>query len=544
MRSFNKVFGIGLSRTGTKSLTAALEALGIPCQHFPSIEANIRSGDYRLPQLETYRALTDTPIVRIYKELDRAYPGSLFILTTRSVESWLQSCEGYFRAKDAAERGTPLDHLNRFHRLYTYGCEGYVEERFRQVFTDHEADVLRYFSGRESDLLVLDLEAGDGWRELCGFLSLPMPEVPFPRLNTFKELGESRYCASSTVVTITDTAFLPATELMLHSFLEQNAWFHGKLVVLVDNTRNPVYQRLKRFPSLELQVPSRRLRRRIQRLKRTLPSLDDIAARFLTLEAFRFSESGRVLFLDSDILVRGNLYPLFQLPGGFYAAPDSCHYRETLRDQFTYRQVERAHLKAYGTMLTGTFNSGVMLIRPNRLSIDVYDRLLRRLEPNTWAGIEVPKLADQIVLNRELREANGWLSSRYNFVIFLEQLIKAKEGLNWWEADVVHFAGPIKPWLPLNVSRVDQRILKFVDLWTSAFTEYIERLPSADRAQLNSYLGGGLSQLTGMQLTVSSAHRPQRRASFAPAGNGCSVLVIRRSWGMEGMGATGSLRRR
>ncbi|MCZ6834530.1 MAG: hypothetical protein O7G85_02035, partial [Planctomycetota bacterium] len=36
MKDFNKVFGIGLSRTGTRSLNEALTILGIPSCHWPT----------------------------------------------------------------------------------------------------------------------------------------------------------------------------------------------------------------------------------------------------------------------------------------------------------------------------------------------------------------------------------------------------------------------------------------------------------------------------------------------------------------------------
>src|SRR5207237_3908 len=47
-----KVFGIGLSRTGTTSLTRALELLGYRAKHYPTAESHF----------EEYDALTDTPV--------------------------------------------------------------------------------------------------------------------------------------------------------------------------------------------------------------------------------------------------------------------------------------------------------------------------------------------------------------------------------------------------------------------------------------------------------------------------------------------------
>ena len=67
----SKVFGIGLSKTGTSSLAKALDILGYKTLDNPGIErylaGNIDSLDKEL--LDTYEAFTDTPIPSFYREL-------------------------------------------------------------------------------------------------------------------------------------------------------------------------------------------------------------------------------------------------------------------------------------------------------------------------------------------------------------------------------------------------------------------------------------------------------------------------------------------
>ncbi len=96
-----KVFGIGLSRTGTTSLTQALHLLGYKAIHFPH-DSVTRAQVYHffdselqclsLALLQEADAITDTPVCCLYKALDQAYPGSKFILTVREKHSWLRSC--------------------------------------------------------------------------------------------------------------------------------------------------------------------------------------------------------------------------------------------------------------------------------------------------------------------------------------------------------------------------------------------------------------------------------------------------------------------
>lgn len=90
----NKVLVLGLSRTGTKSLSCALNQLGIQCKHYPydaRTQRELASRNARLSILEQYQAIVDISVVPGYPALDRAYPGSKFILTVRDMDSWLVS---------------------------------------------------------------------------------------------------------------------------------------------------------------------------------------------------------------------------------------------------------------------------------------------------------------------------------------------------------------------------------------------------------------------------------------------------------------------
>jgi hypothetical protein len=89
-----KVFGIGLSRTGTKSLTLALNILGISVIHYPNNAAtyhDLVTGNYKFSVLEDFQGITDITVVPYYAQLDKLFPGSKFILSTRDRTDWLNS---------------------------------------------------------------------------------------------------------------------------------------------------------------------------------------------------------------------------------------------------------------------------------------------------------------------------------------------------------------------------------------------------------------------------------------------------------------------
>jgi Sulfotransferase domain len=163
-----KVFGIGLGRTGTTSLTVALEELGLTAQHFPQSYDAVSKND----------GLTDTSIALGYKYLDFMFPDARFILTVRPIDRWLASIEAFF-----SELANFTIH-DRYHRLHKslYGTSVFDERRMREAYLRHQEDVADHFRGR-SCLLTLDVTSGDPYQALADFLGVDAPDSPFPHLN-------------------------------------------------------------------------------------------------------------------------------------------------------------------------------------------------------------------------------------------------------------------------------------------------------------------------------------------------------------------------
>jgi hypothetical protein len=169
-----KIFGIGLSRTGTTSLTFALSQLGLHAHHFPRSREVIDAAD----------AVTDTPVAASFVELDVAYPGSKFILTLRDLPGWLDSCQALWDSSVHL-----FDEFTaRIHRQL-YGREDFDRAAFTEAYARHESDVVRHFKERQQSLLRMDICAGDGWELLCPFLGFEQPATPFPHRNARVALG-------------------------------------------------------------------------------------------------------------------------------------------------------------------------------------------------------------------------------------------------------------------------------------------------------------------------------------------------------------------
>ncbi len=164
-----KIFGIGLSKTGTSTLNKALEILGFASIHYPM----------NLKQIEAHDAATDIPIAAAFERLDSLFPNSKFIYTIREREEWLESCRRLWMARE------PLaSPFQRNVRLVVFGGVDFDPERFKRAYQRHENRVLAYFAERPRDLLTLDIcGKRAGWETLCPFLGVPILDAPFPWVN-------------------------------------------------------------------------------------------------------------------------------------------------------------------------------------------------------------------------------------------------------------------------------------------------------------------------------------------------------------------------
>jgi hypothetical protein len=182
MHSNVKVFGIGLSKTGTVSLARALTKLGIKTKHFPddkTTQEELRRGDYNLSILNEFQALVDIPVAPYYAQLEALFPDGKFVLTTRPTDSWLTSFENHFEFWVEHHR----DEYDDFVLACTYGVHHFSADRLRYVKELHEHNVREYFADKPGKLLIHNVFEGDGWEKLCGFLGCPVPDEPYPREN-------------------------------------------------------------------------------------------------------------------------------------------------------------------------------------------------------------------------------------------------------------------------------------------------------------------------------------------------------------------------
>jgi len=173
--AYNKIFEIGLNKTGTSSLNSALNGLGIKSLHDRfEVRKHLnyeKENDLKpLSSLKEFQGFSDSPFHILYKELYNLYPKSKFILTIRDLKSWLKS-----REKQVIRNQNNPDYKGVWLKI---NKEAWIIE-----WKNHTKEVIEFFKDHPKDLLIINICKGEGWEKLCPFLNLPIPNSDFPYKN-------------------------------------------------------------------------------------------------------------------------------------------------------------------------------------------------------------------------------------------------------------------------------------------------------------------------------------------------------------------------
>lgn len=165
-----KIWCLGLSRTGTSTLTEVLNMAGLNHIHYPThwdMFHGINDG------------AGDISVIPFYKELDKKYPNSKFIHTVRQKDDWLRSMKPYLeRKKEWKQSQFQIDIRKKVYNNAFFDYNTYSE-----AYDKHYRDVQDYFKNRKYDFLTLDILGGDKPSRLFDFLGMACPCDEFPHYN-------------------------------------------------------------------------------------------------------------------------------------------------------------------------------------------------------------------------------------------------------------------------------------------------------------------------------------------------------------------------
>ncbi|KAF3395378.1 hypothetical protein DPV78_009327 [Talaromyces pinophilus] len=209
------VLCLGMPRTGTESIKAALEELGYATYHgfeparnpgdcvvWCDLMERKKSGrDLPLTAedfdrvLGHVQAVSDTPSICFADELIKAYPDAKIILNHRpNIDSWRDSIASVVQRNESfigvfkkilvlfsPQLFWLNQHVNRidFDGLWN----GNIVENSLMIYKEHYAHLSRVAPTERT----LIWSVHDGWGPLCEFLEKPVPNKPFPHKNTRDE---------------------------------------------------------------------------------------------------------------------------------------------------------------------------------------------------------------------------------------------------------------------------------------------------------------------------------------------------------------------
>ena len=180
----NKLFIIGLPRTGTTSISVALLDHGFKVAHTA----------YTKRAFELADVISDAPCFCDYPHLDKLFPDSKFVYLSRGLESWVPSMQ-MLLTKMLPQLDEKTGYLNPVLKLSfnaTFSLSStenpLSKEHLENCYTNHQRKVDEYFSNR-NDLLKIDISKSGSLLKLLEFLNISSKDdIEFPKLNIGKEV--------------------------------------------------------------------------------------------------------------------------------------------------------------------------------------------------------------------------------------------------------------------------------------------------------------------------------------------------------------------
>lgn len=186
----SKIFVIGCNKTATTTL------------HRIFLRNNLMSQHATRWDLENYECFSDNGDMKNVERLDIMYPGSIYILNTRSLKGWLCS-----RFKHGDRYSKP----NWASPCTLYKCAQWAQHRHA-----HHCKVLNYFTNKPEQLIIVDIDLLGWERYLCDKLNLPIHDIPPAFVRPFNNTQSHKLIIKTVEAYFKQTQIAPSTNLTNH----------------------------------------------------------------------------------------------------------------------------------------------------------------------------------------------------------------------------------------------------------------------------------------------------------------------------------------
>lgn len=181
----NKVFIIGLPRTGTTSISVAMLDYGFNVAHTAYTKQAFTLAD----------VISDSPCFCDYKELDNLFPDSKFVYLERDLSLWVPSMQMLINKMKAELHPTTGSFNPILKRTFNHTFELATTavpddvDHLKACYLRHQREVLEYFKDR-NDFLRIDISHHTSLTQLLDFLGVTYCGKPvFPHLNIGRKVA-------------------------------------------------------------------------------------------------------------------------------------------------------------------------------------------------------------------------------------------------------------------------------------------------------------------------------------------------------------------
>jgi hypothetical protein len=194
-----EIIGAGFGRTGTYSLKAALERLGFgPCHHMSEVigaPEQIRLWSEAAaghPDFESifagFRSAVDFPVSTCWQEVLAVNPDARVILSDRDPEDWYESFSQTILPLILDKAAWPDNRRAWFEMI-----DRMIIGKALGGRTDRDGILAAYRANAAAagalatEGRALVFRSHDGWKPLCDFLGVEVPDEPYPKTNPRSE---------------------------------------------------------------------------------------------------------------------------------------------------------------------------------------------------------------------------------------------------------------------------------------------------------------------------------------------------------------------
>lgn len=259
------------------------------------------------------------------------------------------------------------------------------------------------------------------------------------KLNNGKSLSTKKIV----LCTICNDQFVPGAQVLIYSFLSNNKWFKGDIVIFYDDKYSSLSDSSKKDLSclyskiIFEKVKTKDYSKLISNYKKFNPNRLRFIPSLLTFEAFDLMKKYEtVVYLDSDMVVLSDVSELFSLTQEIVVTPDAGEYD-------IYKKFS-------------VFNGGFLVLNTKNTSKNYKEDLIS-------FGLKIGKMdfADQTIMNGFLKNKVHYLTSRYNCLkrCFPDERFRLFDK----NIKIIHYVGA-KPWHE-EKALFEKKYTKIEKLW-------------------------------------------------------------------------------